>query len=237
MKREKSALVDYPVHPFDKRNGTDTGGLTPGRKLTTGHAHDRHNTAYYAIAPSIFRRLVAQWKRLEKPRQMGEYTMVDVGAGKGRGMLLGSESGFKQVVGVELHAELAGVCRRNLRVWRATHADAGPMRLSVGDATEIQFPAGPCVAFLFNPFEAPVMRRLLREMAAQFERRAGLLEILYANHEHEKVLREDGRFRPMWRGKVKMSAEDEHAEALIMATQNEYASTGDEWCSIWRFTG
>jgi len=226
-----------PTHPFDRRNGTETGGLTPGRKLVTGHRHDHHNTAYYAIAPSIFRRIVGQWQRLEKPRQSSEYALVDVGAGKGRGMLLASASGFRQVVGVELHAELAAVCRRNLRVWRAAHPEAAPMRLVEGDATEMRFPAGACVAFLFNPFGAVVMRRLLDEMARQFERRAGMLDVLYVNHESERVLREDGRLRRMWRGKIAMSAEDAHAEEAIMATQTEYASTGDEWCSIWRFTG
>lgn len=43
------------THPFDVENGVRTSGLIPGRFLKTGHAHDRHSTAYFGVAPSVFR--------------------------------------------------------------------------------------------------------------------------------------------------------------------------------------
>ncbi len=90
------------------------------------------------------------------------YTFVDVGAGMGRAMLLASAYPFRAVVGVELHPTLARIGRRNLASWRAAGRALAPMRMHCRDAADFPLPPGPCVAFLFNPFGAPVLRRLLR---------------------------------------------------------------------------
>jgi hypothetical protein len=229
----------YPKHPFDVEHGTETGGLTPGPELKTGHAHDRHNTAYYGIAPSLFRRLIAQWKQTKPPHTLSKYTFIDFGAGKGRAMLLASEFNFKQVVGIELHPALAKKCRRNMRIWNASHRKIAPMRLVESDATEFIFPEGPCVAYLFNPFGAPVLRRVLKQMEKQFAGRSGDLDILYVNHEREVVLKNNPAFKRLWRGLVPMSSLDAIVDLQIINAQldGEYGSTGDESCSIYRFKG
>jgi hypothetical protein len=229
----------FPKHPFDVEHGTDTGGLTPGVELKTGHENDRHNTAYYGIAPSLFRRLIAQWRKLQPPHRLSSYSFIDIGAGKGRAMLLASEFNFREVVGVELHPELARRCRRNLRLWQAAHADTAPLRLVEGDATEFTFPPGPCVVYMFNPFEAPVVRRFLRTIEAQFADRKGDLDILYVNHESEAAIKGRAGFKQLWRGQVAMSSLDAIVDLQIINSQldGEYGSTGDEACSIYRYNG
>ena len=86
-----------------------------------------------------------------------------MGAGMGRAVLsLASEMGFKEVVGVELHPTLVGIARRNVAIWRKAGRERGPMRIVEGDAAEFELPEGPVVVFLFNPFGAAVLRRLLK---------------------------------------------------------------------------
>ena len=91
----------------------------------------------------------------------------------GRAVLLASELPFRDVVGVELNPALVRIARRNLALWRAARRAHTAMRIVRKDAARVQFPAWPCLAFLFNPFGAPVMRRLLKPMAARFAERAG----------------------------------------------------------------
>ena len=81
--------------------------------------------------------------------------------GWGGRCLLARELPFRRVVGVELNPTLARIARQNLAVWRASGRARAPMRMICGDAVEFRLPAGPCLAFMFNPFGAPVMRRLL----------------------------------------------------------------------------
>jgi predicted RNA methylase len=177
-------------HPWDEANGVRTSGLVAGRYLRTGHAHDRHSTAYYGVAPSVFRALLERWSKTNPAAPLHKTTLVDIGAGMGRAVLLASELRFCQVLGVESHPTLVRIARRNLTLWRKAGRAKSPARIVAQDAVEFAFPTGPCVAFLFNPFGAVVMRRWLRAITTAFGSRPGELDILYVNNEQEGILEE-----------------------------------------------
>ena len=99
----------FTRHPFDVEFGVRTSGLVAGRHLKSGHRHDRHVTAYYGVAPSVFHALMGKWRKSAPAARMQETTFVDLGAGMGRAVLLASELGFKAVVGVELHPTLTRI--------------------------------------------------------------------------------------------------------------------------------
>jgi len=226
-------------HPFDLEFGVRTSGLVAGRHLTCGHRHDRHITAYYAVAPSVFRAMIERWRRCRPAAPIDEYTFIDAGAGMGRAVLLATEYPFRTVVGVELHAALARIGRRNMSLWRAAGLACAPMRMFCRDAAEFPLPAGPCVAFLFNPFGAPVLRRMLRNWAAALRTGAGPLDILYVNNEQESVLWREPGFERQFYGQVRRSDTDVRADHRILNSQpgREYAATAWEDCSIYRWKG
>ena len=178
----------YTQHPFDAEFGVRTSGLIAGRHLASGHRHDRHATAYYGVAPSVFHALVRRWQRNRPAAPVNDFTFVDVGAGMGRAMLLAAEYTFREVVGVELNPALAQIARRNLTLWRAAGRARAPMRLRLGDAVDFALPPGPCLAFLFNPFGPAVMRRLLAAWRKGFAARTAPLDLMYVNNEQERLL-------------------------------------------------
>ena len=234
-----------PVHPFDQLRGTDTGGLIPARDLLTGHPSDRHVTAYYGVAPSILRSLLDIWQqRTSPPSELDRYTFLDIGAGKGRAMLVAAENPFRQVLGVELNPRLADVAEQNLRIAQdATTLCAGvpdllsPVTLLRGDALEIPLPESPTLLHLFHPFEAPLLRKLLGRIEAAFLGRPRQLDLLYVNAEHAAVFTRNPAFQLVWSGSVPMSTEDHLADLQEIATQLDYGSTGDEQCAIYRYMG
>lgn len=223
-----------PTHPFDVLHGTDTGALIPGEALQTGHRHGRHITAYHGVAPSLFRKLLLRWQTVAI-HAVPRTAFVDIGAGKGRAMLLAAEQPFRRIVGVELDPELAQTAQRNLALWQGAHA--GPaMRLEQADALRLRIPAGPSLLFLFNPFDAIVMDRLLRRLLHHFHERPGELDILYVNDEQRDVLQQEYPFRQLWRGRIHLSHEDRDADKAIIShdANGLYVTTGYEDCSIWR---
>ena len=226
-------------HPFDVANGVRTSGLVAGRHLKTGHRHDRHGTAYYAVAPSVLQALLRRWRRNRPVAPIEEFTFIDMGAGMGRALLLAAEMPFRAVVGVELHPALVRIARRNLAAWRAAGRARTVTRTVCRDAAEFNFPPGPCLVFLFNPFAAPVMRRLLKKIAMSFAERPGELDLIYVNNEQESVLEQQGGFRRLYLGQVMRSRSDAIADHAIMANQpdGEYTSANYEDCSIWRWVG
>jgi predicted RNA methylase len=227
----------FTRHPFDAENGVRTSGLVAGRHLKSGHRHDRHTTAYYGVAPSVFHSLIKRWHRTGPAARMEETAFVDMGAGMGRAVLLASELKFKSVVGVELHSTLAGIARRNVKIWRAAGREHSPIQIVERDAVEFALPAGPVVVFLFNPFGASVLRRLLKRWRPALKGRAEGVDVLYVNNEQEGVLELERGWRRLFLGKVKRSEADAIADHKIMANQpeGEYASSNWEDCSIWHW--
>ena len=231
-----------PIHPFDAAHGTDTGGLIPSDRLRTGHPSDKHVTAYYGVAPSILRSLIDLWlSRTAPPFPIDRYTFLDIGAGKGRAMIVAAESPFHEVVGVELNPDLAAIARHNLGIATTHPMQAAnllaPMRLVEGDALSLTLPDTPILAFLFHPFEAPLLRRFLRSVETQLSARPGELDLLYVNAEHAPIFDRHPAFQTLWQGPVPMSTEDHIADLREIAEQHEYGSTGDEQCAIYRYTG
>jgi SAM-dependent methyltransferase len=226
-------------HPFDAAFGVRTSGLVAGRHLKSGHRHDRHATAYFGVAPSVFVELMTRWRRSRPGMGVEEFAFVDVGAGMGRALLLAAEMPFRTAVGVELNPTLARIARRNAAVWRAAGRVQTRTKVVCGDAAEFRFPAGHCVLFLFNPFGAAVMRRLVKSMAAQFSNRQEELDLIYVNHEQEGVLEAERGFARLFLGKVRRSAADARADMAILGNQpeGEYAFFRYEECSMWRWVG
>lgn len=229
----------YIRHPFDLEFGVRTSGLIAGRHLTSGHPNDRHATAYYGIAPSVFRSMLVRWRRCRPVAPIDEFTFIDLGAGMGRAILLAAEYPFRKVIGVELHPTLARIARRNMAAWRAAGRARARMRLVCDDAAAFDPPSGPCVAFLFNPFAGPVLRRLLARWTRAFAGRKGKLDLLYVNDEQKHIIRQQRGFTRLFSGQIRRSNADVIADRRILTSQpgGEYAATPWEDCSIYRWNG
>ena len=224
-------------HPFDIEHHVQTSGLVAGRHLVTGHLHDAHSTAYFGIAPSVLRELVATWRPMRLPGKLSEYSFIDFGAGMGRALLLASEFPFREVIGVELHPDLAAIAQKNATRWQLAGRNRCPIRILTQEATAFEFPDNPCLAYLFNPFRPVVLKALIRHIERSFRNRPGELDLLYANHEFEEVFTKNPRWRTLWRGDIQLSESDERADREILNNQpdGEYMATAEEPCSIYRW--
>jgi hypothetical protein len=226
-------------HPFDVEHHVQTSGLVHGRHLTTGHPHDRHSTAYYGIAPSVLLDLISWWRATDLVAPPEDYTFVDLGAGMGRGMLLAARMPFREVIGVELHPDLAAIAQKNVRTWELSGRARCPMQVVCTDVTEFKFPRNPCLTYLFNPFREPVLKVLLKHIEREFAGRSGQLDLIYANDEFAALILARLGWTRLWTGMVPLSAEDEAADRAILNHQpdGEYTWSTEEPSSIYRWSG
>jgi SAM-dependent methyltransferase len=234
------------IHPFDQLHGTDTSGLIPGNVIVQGTgAKVEELTAYYGVAPSILHGLLDIWLQRTNPpsrpasKDIEHTVFLDIGAGKGRAMLLASQFPFLRVEGVELNADLAAIAQANIDLWAQddTANALAPLVLHHADATKHPLPAEPTLAFLFHPFELPILRRFLKHVETSQAAHPRTFDLLYANAEHGSLLDHHPAFARLWIGPVAMTPEDHVADLAAIAEQKEYGSTGDELCAIYRFKG
>ncbi len=202
------------LHPFDLKYGTDTGGYLSPEELVTGQTNDSLNYGYSAIAPSVFRAAIERW-RGTLPALAGRveaYTFVDVGAGKGRVLLLASELPFRKVIGVELHPRLAEIAERNVEQWNRITRNGSAIRVVKQDALKFRWPRPPLLVYLYNPFHCSVVAQLAQRLCALPRSAAGLIDVLYVNPTCADALSANGSFSHLSTVRIQMSEADQKAD-------------------------
>ncbi len=170
--RPKTAGASAP-HPFDATFGVDTGGFVSWRDLQTGGANDPYISGYIGIAPSVGRRAIALMEDVR------DTVFVDLGCGKGRATILASERPFRRVIGVEIAAALAAKARENAAIIGVRYPERPAIEIVHGDAAEFDLPPDPLVLFLYQPFELPVMRRIMARLATSLAETPRPAAIIY----------------------------------------------------------
>lgn len=222
------------THPFDLRHCVDTGGLLYAPDLVSGHPHDQFNEGYYATAPSVFCGLAAKWKdTLDLAGlRVSDYSFVDLGCGKGRVVLLASELPFRRVTGVELHPDLCAIARRNVERWLRRRRACPRIEVACGDVLDMPIPDGPVVLFLFNSFEAEVVRLLMQRLAEAALTRAGSaagpIDLLYVHPDHAAIVESTPGTQTLFDGDIALSKEDALADAFEVTVDR---------CGIYRLRG
>ncbi len=208
----------YGVDTSGFHHGEDLGdarGLHPASSQVATSPSTRllpstfWNTAYYGIAPSLFDgalALIDSPAATVSPREPTElarsaehgagtapdwsrFTFVDLGCGKGRALLLASRAPFRQVLGIELDGDLAAIAQQNLLAFRAPWQQCHSLAVLHADATAIDLPPTPILLYLYHPFLAPALKRVLRRLERSLRQNPRELWLVYINPEAAHVLR------------------------------------------------
>src|SRR2546422_9958881 len=153
---------------FDALYGTDTGGFEPLWKFQIHSPHARFGTHY---------KVTGEHELLDALNclceELSPFTFIDLGCGKGRTLLVASRLGFRRVIGVEFASELAAIARANLSRMKVANAFVLDC-----DAADFDFPDGPIVLYLYNPFSQEVMRKIVANLR---QSRSQRIFVIYKN--------------------------------------------------------
>jgi SAM-dependent methyltransferase len=202
------------LHPFDRKYGTDTGGYLGPEDLVKGRANDAHNHGYSAIAPSVFYEACRRWRET-LPAMSGRidaYSFVDVGAGKGRALLLAAELPFRKVIGVEVTEELARIAQRNVARWSRVAKSKAKIRVVHEDAANFRWPRTPLLVYMYNPFACSLVAQMAERLAAVAASGSGLVDMLYVNPTCTDTLTAQGLFVRLWTARIQMDQADQNAD-------------------------
>jgi SAM-dependent methyltransferase len=223
--------TDRTMHPFDRMHRVDTSGLLYPDQLATGSPADALSEGYYATAPSLFHGMISLWRR-HLGRPLSSYAFIDLGCGKGRALLLASTYPFRQVIGIELHSDLAQTARRNAARWLRTPRACGEIKVVTGDATVDPLDGiatdVPVICFLFNSFGEDAVRRLARNLAAAAQTRTAPIDLIYLHPDQHHALRQSAGMQILADEELPLSPEDVAADAFAVETDR---------CTLYRVAG
>jgi SAM-dependent methyltransferase len=212
-------------HPFDVEHGTETSGLISGENLNTGSRSDLWNTAYHGISPSGFKQTM-EALGAELGSEWGRFAFVDLGCGKGRALLLASRLPFRKILGVEISAELSAAAAENVRVFAAPWQMCREIETICGDAATFDFPSGPMVLYLYNPFLPPVLKRCLKNLVRNLEAEPREVYLVYVHPVFKREMEGVPGLTKLWERSFALSEEDGRADLV-----------GTKWESVvvWRY--
>jgi SAM-dependent methyltransferase len=135
------------------------------------------------------------WRQLvaASPLTPTHTTFVDLGAGRGRALILAAEAGFRRVIGVEIDPHLVASAEANLDRWVRRRRRAGgrpeDLRVALGDAADYPLPGGDVLLCLYNPFGPETLSRVLTRVCARPSPWQNRTAIAYFNPIHDDVFR------------------------------------------------
>jgi SAM-dependent methyltransferase len=179
-RRQRYGDIDYD---WDHRVNT-TGAALSWRTRLLGLL----NSIYQPIPPQQFREIMSALSaHLEPDTNFSQFTFIDIGAGKGRALLLASEFAFRRIIGVELLPELVEIARENVREFERRGIYSG-VELVCEDAANFNFPAEPAVVFLFNPLPRAALQTLIQNLERSLHQNPRSVYVAYANPIFEQVI-------------------------------------------------
>ena len=122
---------------FDEKYGTDT---RPFDLTGTGQVH-------IPTLPRVFHAMMARI-----PFDPQSFTFVDVGAGKGRVVMLASAYPFRRCIGVELGPSAVEVATNNLAIFESAERKCQDLSMVHADALTYEYPLEDLFIYFFNPF-------------------------------------------------------------------------------------
>ncbi|MGC1372466.1 MAG: class I SAM-dependent methyltransferase [Candidatus Sulfotelmatobacter sp.] len=181
----------YGDAEFDWEHRVDTTSATVSwRDRLLGIFH----SPYQPTEAALFHEMLSALRE-QTECDFRDFIFIDLGSGKGRTLLMASDSPFRRVFGVELLPELHRAAQDNLTKYRSETQQCFAVQSICGDATEFRFPEEPTVLYLFNPLPESGLRRMLANLESSLRQHPRTVYVLYHNPLLEHVLSQN----PAWK--------------------------------------
>lgn|GEM_PF-794225 len=181
---------------YDRKHGTDTGGIVPTRNLDIADDYTRWQANLFLASPARITRYMIETPLAGAPINPADYTFVDYGSGKGRSTLVAAEYPFRAAIGVEISAELTAIANANASLRQADCP--APIQFVCADARRFPLPEGHLLLHMYHPFGQDILREVLTTISEQAQsstaKRRILIPYLFSVTMAKAVFHEFPRF-------------------------------------------
>lgn len=178
----RSILLRGPINSiqilrFEKKYeslfGIKSTGLIPSKNPEYFH----YQGAPYAILLKI---LNAESKFTKN------FQFVDIGSGMGRAVFAAEYCGYSNLLGIELNPDLVKLANQNKQLYQLKRKDSH-IQFIYENALQYSYEDQNCVYFLFNPFNAVVLKAVVKRIISVTQRPSFFI---YMNPIHADVFNE-----------------------------------------------
>lgn len=166
--------------------GPDTFAPVELTRLTIVKGDVNKASRYEAVSFYMLEQLFKAFRRIS-----GKTSVVDLGCGKGRMMMVAAHFGFTEIIGIDFATEVCEQAVDNMKKkekqfpqinWRVINQNVEDYEIRPDDS----------VFFMFNPFSQPVLKTFLRKLDISCDQFPRTTYFLYASPQHQKLLLDNG---------------------------------------------
>lgn len=176
---------------FDTFYKVDTFSIAELDTLGLDEKSVAHGRRYQA---SNYYLLIHAFKKIKElmEEQWKQSSLIDIGSGKGRVLLLGALEGIPRLTGLEIADDLNRVARRNIQTMaKKKNVSVDQFELITGDAASTPIPDHVTIVYLANPFDDTIMNEVLNQIEMTAERHPREILIVYMTPLHSEVFKGD----------------------------------------------
>ena len=165
------------------------------KHLTIENGDITRSSPYEAVNYYMLEKLVKSFRILSS-----ESSIIDLGCGKGRVMVVAAHSGFKKITGIDFAKELCDEAVLNMNRAQDRFHDTS-WKIIHGNVLDYSIMADDTVFFMFNPFVEATLNQFLdnlEQSCKQFPRKTWFL---YASPVHVSALQKRG-YKVVFRKKL-----------------------------------
>ncbi|HKC35257.1 MAG TPA: class I SAM-dependent methyltransferase, partial [Chitinophagaceae bacterium] len=155
--------------------------------LTIDEGDRSKSSPYEALNYFILENLLENFRKLFP----GENSLIDVGSGKGRVMVVAAHYGFKNITGVDFAKELCAAAERNINKIKLQFPGT-TFNIYCRDILNYTINADDKVFFLFNPFNKEIMEKFLEKIDRSVKEHRRTIYFIYANPQQKETLLQKG---------------------------------------------
>ncbi len=177
-------FIAYKDRVLDQRFGISTVGTVLTDDMGVDGEKKDHAIEYSPTGHIEFGILL---EKLGRCTDLSGCSFIDYGSGKGRVVLMASEFPFVRSMGVEMSPKLHAAAEQNIRSFHSPRQQCQDVRSILGDATKLEIPDGPIVAFFFNPFDDVILSRVMANLQQAWSASPREMVCIYHNPVHRDL--------------------------------------------------
>jgi SAM-dependent methyltransferase len=158
-------LSQKPHDDFDKKYGVMTSGVTESSEAGIVDETARSLAVGYVPTRELVIRHILT--NTTQELNLGQYSFIDLGCGKGRTLIVAAQLPFKEVIGVELSPLHCEVAEANIQRYLSdvrNPALCRNVRVSCVNAADFEFPDTNLLIYMYRPFLGPIFKNVADNM-------------------------------------------------------------------------
>jgi len=166
--------------------GTNTFIAVELEDLTITHGDRKKASRYEAVSFYMLEKLLGAFQKIS-----GLTSVIDLGSGKGRVLMVAPHFGFTDVTGIDFAKELCEQAIANMK-GKEKYFPGIKWRVINENVEDYDIGSQDCVFFMFNPFTEIVLKRFLEKLDQSCHEFPRSIYFLYASPQYQQLLLDTG---------------------------------------------